>query len=778
MSDPVNIAGVIGTWVAVFFAILALVGIVGPLLLIYQTRSERFQALAAIDSPEYITKGFTPRKGYSFFRKGKVPTLEDPPNPGIQPQTEFFAILHSDTKNGMVAQTTSSSTGWVNFASTLELYKRDFEKGDNLVFRGKQAWLPVHRFWLLAFGLRGRFGHRRDKGKATSSGNAARLRIEGHQAVDRDAAYELGYLQGRLYGFTGTLWWKTSGSNVSDPDEVYFALHPKEDRQPSLIPDQMPLSTLFWLSLGCLPLVGDPSGRVFDLAGFLSANQRAHNEEEEIHRRQQPRKFYRFSKRHDFKGYRTLSDRTTTGLTERTNSHSFATYETPTGNPGDGASKQWADAMGINMGQIWCMNRCHKPKESKAELERGLWWSVPDVSQDFSDYVWRSDIQLQALALLHLPLSPVGFLFDHKRTSGKAGSEDANCKVFEGSWRRLYYLQRQMEDSDFAANLGKEEREAIGRLWSCWPNEAAVHAGPAFGRNRTRVGFELDTQILSNRKTLPMGIQDVIGILTMTTNTHLSVRTADSIQKEGALRTTGNGFLDLLIHGMSKTEIAQSCVLQVDVAANNVKLSSSTYKDLETSMIFEEVFTDAKSYADISGRYQNFTEFVLLALKALFRGVMFETAVDSYPLLNLVEKMADVVNVSAKSQPPPLEGPVFSHHEPDEESVHRYDSSGSSESEPSSQESVHKPAVESSQEGDYGGQSVEKFQRQLELAEQIRDLQYEFNSLQIDSIRYDEPNRTSETRLKKPSKEGVDVVSEPKSGEFIVDIDSVGPVEK
>jgi hypothetical protein len=41
MSDPVALAGTIGTWAAVALAILALVGIIGPLLIWQASRDQR-----------------------------------------------------------------------------------------------------------------------------------------------------------------------------------------------------------------------------------------------------------------------------------------------------------------------------------------------------------------------------------------------------------------------------------------------------------------------------------------------------------------------------------------------------------------------------------------------------------------------------------------------------------------------------------------------------------------------------------------------------------------
>src|ERR1700709_2226059 len=111
MSDPLNLAGVIGTWVAVGLALLALVGILGPLLVLRQIRSERYQALDAVDvqGTGFITRGFRLTRKTRLFRRARVPLLINPPGP----ETEF----HSPAPGTISAL--SSLTGWVNFASVV-----------------------------------------------------------------------------------------------------------------------------------------------------------------------------------------------------------------------------------------------------------------------------------------------------------------------------------------------------------------------------------------------------------------------------------------------------------------------------------------------------------------------------------------------------------------------------------------------------------------------------------------------------------------------------------
>jgi len=110
----------------------------------------------------------------------------------------------------------------------------------------------VNRLWILVFDLLGRYGDRDDRGHAVSGRNAARLDHE------LDCTREDG-----LYGSTGVLR-HVRGTDREDLERVYFCANGKVLRG-SLRPDNVPLSTLFWLSVGCLPA---GKGRVFDLAGF------------------------------------------------------------------------------------------------------------------------------------------------------------------------------------------------------------------------------------------------------------------------------------------------------------------------------------------------------------------------------------------------------------------------------------------------------------------------------------------------------------------------------
>ncbi|KAJ5761596.1 hypothetical protein N7533_003635 [Penicillium manginii] len=63
--DKIGLAGTISTWVAALLAIVALLGVVGPLLIWRANRTERQMALKAVDS-ELAEHGGFMAKGLKF----------------------------------------------------------------------------------------------------------------------------------------------------------------------------------------------------------------------------------------------------------------------------------------------------------------------------------------------------------------------------------------------------------------------------------------------------------------------------------------------------------------------------------------------------------------------------------------------------------------------------------------------------------------------------------------------------------------------------------------
>ena len=77
MGSSLDYASLVGTWVAAIAALIALIGIVGPLLVIRQTRSERYAVLAAVDdiSNDFVSRGLRLSRSIVLLREVRVPDI-------------------------------------------------------------------------------------------------------------------------------------------------------------------------------------------------------------------------------------------------------------------------------------------------------------------------------------------------------------------------------------------------------------------------------------------------------------------------------------------------------------------------------------------------------------------------------------------------------------------------------------------------------------------------------------------------------------------------------
>lgn len=248
MAAGTDLAGVIGTWVAFSLALIALFGTVTPILLIIRrARSERNVALSLIDDDDhnFVRRGIKLPGLPSIARSIKAPNLEGPP------VLDGQALRRDDR----ALERKHSNTSWIVFMRNLNAYSIKVPLGGTLKIHQSRSWLPVHRLWILAIGLLGRYGHRADRGRAKSAPTAARIDERDLESPHRKA----------LSGITGTLRYEASAIS-SDTEQGIGQVHfiPRDkDARGSLQPDSVPFSVLFWLSTGCLPLL---DGRVFDIS--------------------------------------------------------------------------------------------------------------------------------------------------------------------------------------------------------------------------------------------------------------------------------------------------------------------------------------------------------------------------------------------------------------------------------------------------------------------------------------------------------------------------------
>lgn len=236
MADTLNLLGVIGTWVAVLLAIIALAGIIPAYILYRESQTDRYEALSLIDDRphEYISKGIALLPGRRFFRSIKVPNLVEPPK--LTATEEAPKLIIKRECDFLDHEGSPSLTSWINFATLLRAYGISPSRDGKLKIAGTEALLPIHRSWILLLGLVDRYGHRKDSG----------LFVEEPSDPEWSA-----FSSDALYGLSGVLERIRPGR-----DRICFRMHSVAHMRsmPSYIAaEDISPRNLFFLYLGYLP---------------------------------------------------------------------------------------------------------------------------------------------------------------------------------------------------------------------------------------------------------------------------------------------------------------------------------------------------------------------------------------------------------------------------------------------------------------------------------------------------------------------------------------------
>lgn len=248
-NDRVSLAGTVGTWVAVFLALVALVAIVGPVTIWAAARTERNKALhdAGDTKQPFIGSGFH-FVGFDvrLFRRIRAPILDRIPE---KPVLVLDKARFIETK---------SRATWVQFASLLLAYGVTPERGDNLVIYHGKAILPVHRIWILIVGLTGRYTtkeSRLPKGKPERR-LTVKFQPSTQDSSEDDTIESVTWpIRVKLNGNTGQIkiTEKVSGLGISESSVAMFLPRPLSEFA-SIKADTLSLQDLLMLAIGCLPL--------------------------------------------------------------------------------------------------------------------------------------------------------------------------------------------------------------------------------------------------------------------------------------------------------------------------------------------------------------------------------------------------------------------------------------------------------------------------------------------------------------------------------------------
>ncbi|KAI9660517.1 MAG: hypothetical protein M1821_009868 [Bathelium mastoideum] len=579
MSSPLDIAGVAGTWAAVSLAIIGLVGVVGPLLAFQQQRNEHYIGINSVDDRrhDFVGRGFklffTPR----LFQGIRVPDLSKPPRLVNIPRVRKDKLLGR----------AESQTGWVTFARLLNVYGLHFEITNKLAASSVGTEIPVHRLWLFAFGLLGRYGERPDKGHHP---DYIKDRLDHRDLDESEETTDSHY----LYGLTGRL--ETGRDKRSR--NIKFRGQDAES-QVDLNPDGIALETLFWLSLACLPM---PDRRIFDVA----------------------------------RGTEERNDSYLDGQSKQPLVYYFQEVDDLAPNS---RYLQWAKAFGKNIGSIWTLQQ-RGLKETLSESDIEIVISEASLEYSLSRLLaWRdfryeeqwilfrkADYQALSLAVLQVPISPFGVLFDHSLGSFlksilppiKDGFHDlvsavgaALPEVKLPSLLKLdAYLRKNLAASSPSIN---EEDGDSGDL---------RRPGLPFDAEFLRNVYDLDVELrsaFSKRKLIPDAASKAVGVLFLTSKI---------FQETLRLWTTSRSFT------ANEKFLALDCELKRFIFPMAV---DDLNKEVAVGFDFEEVFAGQCAFP--APVYFGMEDTLLLCLQAWIHKALLDASIDSAPLIKFIKAL-------------------------------------------------------------------------------------------------------------------------------------------
>ena len=615
-----DIAGVIGTWVAAFVAILALVGIIGPILIWRASRTERHLAIAAVDDDNhtFISRGVHAGPGIWLLQRMRAPLLD------IAPASfEQSISLSLDAVKEPI-----SSTNWVQFGILLQAYGVEYRTGDRIVIWNRKTFLPVHKFWILFLGLKGRYGERRDLARLRSgirsvvfsAGREPRRHNRRRRSPTpedvSDEEYEVTPSNVReltvpqayepLFGVTGNIKGliNAGGDHVTG---LKFQLAPLNDLR-NLAPDVLPSKEIFLLSVGCIRL--HSGGYCSLLENEIAADNESSDDSDHhvpgVSRRERPARLSRTkAHRYDREGYHAGLD----------------AYELVLADEFDAAFLEKAKTFDADREQLKVLSRVKYSRPLSADLEayKGMTY-VPaespwirlssENSHRGEAFIARADAQEMAYSLLQILWHPESYLLGSSRHA-------IGMRLLTNTASRFRRVAERISKGIHSVGLGNAERTRLQEVL-----EPAIRKAEkdTVDRTSTTAVYKLD-QVLDE-----LGQRDDKLIID---------------RMVGVLMLTNEEFQELFYQSLRHLQETSLSVVQVDLRAATVKIPSAFGFTQTFALDLDRMYPSQDRNHDT----QNvpYAAVVLAALKGCLRSYMFQQCFDSGPLLQMIDRCCDVV---------------------------------------------------------------------------------------------------------------------------------------
>ncbi|KAI1469337.1 uncharacterized protein F4812DRAFT_470341 [Daldinia caldariorum] len=587
MSEVVDLAGVIGTWVGAGVGVIALIGIVGPVLIWLASRTERQQTLNAMgrETNAYISPGYHLGPNIYLFQRVQAPLLKtfSHPNPS-SPATALDSTLLKEV---------DTNSTWILFSVLIEAYGFNPPRGDSLIVKDRKTYLPVNRLWILYIGLLGRYTTEGDSRRSPSKRNTVfnLPNVTGHRAELQRAPIrsqrlgigsevELGsadWPSVTLYGITGNLQIFNQSQRPSARDIPVLVFRPAPINEiRGIQKDTLSPKDLLLLAIGFLPL--SESSCVCLTA---SVNFGSDTDDFEEHRHE-----------------RRISTR------KREPMRSYIRNGPREVNPVELQSSSVGEISNIGSGFLSTRNHTWYGFETinnatAQEAVDHLWgFTYVPTSSDWirvfdsqpEAYMRRKEAQELALALLKLPCHPEGYLLGGTSRKGTA--------------RHLVSMLVRLEQKTDILNLSQQDKQKLNRVLD-----------PAL-------------QFLDKENVSPRAFQVIYDL---------------DLVVVGILAITNPEFLVLVRQSLRNISESTNSTVQLDMWSKTLKVPSAFG-------VFESFIVDWDLLRPDDPRTHEIVEIshtviALATIRAILRCKMLSICFDADPLISVVGEWEDVIHI-------------------------------------------------------------------------------------------------------------------------------------
>ena len=610
-----DIASVIGTWVAALVAILALVGIIGPVLIWRASRTERHLAISAIDDDDntFRSRGIHAGPGIWLLQRMRAPILNITP----------ASFEESISLNFDVVKEPISTTNWVQFGILLQAYGVRYGTGDRIEIRNRKTHLPVHKFWILFLGLKGRYCKRTDLGRLRSSLRSVvipprgehhrRFRRPGFLASDDDSDNVEAVTPepfGPLFGVTGKVEGRVTAGDENVP-VLKFQLAPSKDLR-KLEPDVLPIREIYLLSVGCIRLQSGGYCSLFE-SEMAADDESSDSDDQRVivshrlrytdgtpARRKQSRGYYRDGERYHagLDAYKlVLADEFDAAFVEK------AKPFNATGEHLKVLSRvKYSSSLSADLEEY--KRRTYVPAESPWIR---LWLEQSHQEQAF---IVRADAQEMAHSLLQILWHPESYLLGSSRHA-------IGMRLLTNSASRFSRVAERISRGIHSVGLGNAERTRLQEVLEPAIRKAEKDAAD---RTSTTSMYKLD-RVLDE-----LGQRDDKLIID---------------RMVGILMLTNEEFQELLYQSLRHLQDTPLGVVQVDLRAATIKIPSA-FGFMQTFVLdLDRIYPSKERNHDTQS--VPYSAVVLAALKGCLRSYMLKQCFDSRPLFRMVDQCSDVV---------------------------------------------------------------------------------------------------------------------------------------